>query len=776
MIIYKLNTVPRYEIAPVVVHVNESDYGDSWVFEIKDGDSVFDVSGSPTVMLNICKADKNVYSDVVPGGIDETGHVTVPIEEQMTAAPGRAIAELVFMQNGKRKATANFIIDVERSPVSMGEDSDSLINYVERNREACEEATQAAQNATAAANEATSAAQAAADAAEASAEDVAETIRHIEAMPTTLQNLANTLTGAGGTNSFLVFDKDGDPAAVDCGFVTPQMYGAKGNGTTNDTTAFQNALASGRKVIIPPANYKLNSILWTDDSIVISDGGTYVNKPLIISRNLRDDAPVLRLIKEFNASVSNVRDYRVQTGCYDSTNERIILAYCYKATEDEADNAGTTDTDLVLTAYDTDWNPISGMSKVISQAGHGNSLVYNPNTHKIYSICGNSTHQVAVIDPDTLTFESWLDPVADSRTWGMAYDEKNNIYYFQFSRNGESFFRAYDASFNPLSEEFPAGIDDIIAIGKLHYGNDGLNLQGPIVIDEQYLQVMVGTKFGTDIWAANGAFLAQYDYASGDVKKVYRIESAYEADEPQCLINVEGRYYYISDSSYRDGQRNVSVSQLVMDKRLSGDSELPYTDAKMLSSSKSEKNLNNIKTIGWYVSTSEATTATLSNAPTTFGFSLYVIPFAVRDSRIQIAISSHGEVYTRCYFAATGTWYDWRQLGEGPRKGGSRSGPWNGSGFVTLGGTEIRFTIPMQTPTTTATYLPVTVNALTLTVRQDGNTLINSVDVADSSAYTVTAQMGAWGVNISVVKNSEISNAVNNDACGIQANVSLSFG
>ena len=41
--------------------------------------------------------------------------------------------------------------------------------------------------------------------------------------------------------------------------VDPQMYGAKGDGSTDDTTAFTNALANNRKVYVPGGTYKLTS-------------------------------------------------------------------------------------------------------------------------------------------------------------------------------------------------------------------------------------------------------------------------------------------------------------------------------------------------------------------------------------------------------------------------------------------------------------------------------------------------------------------------------------
>lgn len=44
-------------------------------------------------------------------------------------------------------------------------------------------------------------------------------------------------------------------------FVTPQMYDAKGDGTTDDTVAFQNALAANRVVFVPGGTYKLSGTL-----------------------------------------------------------------------------------------------------------------------------------------------------------------------------------------------------------------------------------------------------------------------------------------------------------------------------------------------------------------------------------------------------------------------------------------------------------------------------------------------------------------------------------
>lgn len=56
----------------------------------------------------------------------------------------------------------------------------------------------------------------------------------------------------------------------DLPFVTPQMYGAVGDGVNDDTTAFQNAIDSGKRVLVPEGQYMVSAPL------VISKQGTII--------------------------------------------------------------------------------------------------------------------------------------------------------------------------------------------------------------------------------------------------------------------------------------------------------------------------------------------------------------------------------------------------------------------------------------------------------------------------------------------------------------------
>ena len=526
---YNLNLIPGD--APVVVHVNQYDRGYTIDFTVYDGDTVFSLAGY-TAVINIGKPDKNVYAG---GTVVLRGNVaTITLEEQMTAMWGPCIAELVFTNSNGRRATANFILDVEKSPLEDGAQSESVINYIESSLEAAEGATEAAESATTAA---TAAAVAARDAAR-SAANVAANIAN---MPEVLRQLSVTLADTTGDNKIICLDHNGNVSALSAGYVTPLMYGAKGDGTTDDTAAFEAALASGERVVVPMATYKLTQVLWTDDSVVVNDSGTYNTKPLIVSKDVRDSAPVEHVVKQFNASTANVRDYSLRGACYDSANDRIVVAY------------GTSYTDI---------------------NGQGAGICYNPNTHKIYAACGNGTNgrKIAVIDPDTLALESWQPAPVSYRVWGIAYDPDNDMYYCTYEVDGEFVNGAVSSSFGLIDKAFPVLTDTVKEAAGLS-ASDVLVAEQAVVYGQQILQLFSGP---------GAAYIAQHNYADNSLKKAYRIASDYlTGDDPKALVNVSGKIYMLTDIAGTDGQRCVSVSQLVMDERVDGN-QGSYDDAKIL--------------------------------------------------------------------------------------------------------------------------------------------------------------------------------------------------
>lgn len=746
---YNLNLIPGD--APVVVHVNQYDRGYTIDFTVYDGDTVFSLAGY-TAVINIGKPDKNVYAG---GTVVLRGNVaTITLEEQMTAMWGPCIAELVFTNASGRRATANFILDVEKSPLEDGAESENVINYINSSIEAAENATEAAERATEAAESAT---QAANDAAT-SAANVAANIAN---MPEVLRQLSVTLADTTGNNKIICLDHNGNVSALSGGYVTPQMYGAKGDGTTDDTAAFEAALASGERVVVPMATYKLSAPIWSDDSVVVNDSGTYNAKPLIISKAVRDSAPVEHVVKQFNASVANTRDYTLRGACYDSTNDRIIVAYG-TSYADKNEN-----TDLVLTAYDTDFNPVGGLSKVIADGGQGAGICYNPNTHKIYAACGNGTNgrKIAVINPDTLVLESWQPAPVSYRVWGIAYDPDNDMYYCTFEvSDGVYINGAVSSSFGLIGKAFPLLTDTVKEAAGLS-ASDALVAEQAVVYGQQILQLFSGP---------GAAYIAQHNYANNSLKKAYRIASNHlTGDEPKALVNVGGKIYMLTDIANTAGQRYVSVSQLVLDSRIDGQSKNTMTDTKVLTGD----DLNDVLTVGRYVAPTVTVATNLTNAPTTQAFVMWVVPVPfTKESRAQIVMTYHGDIFVRTYVAHVSIWYGWRQLAETARKGATKTGSWDGVGYVTSGGTEARFTIPYPMPSASDAMPSITVTSCKVNLRQNENYLVeSSLDLVTASGYVVSATPSPFGIRITITKSSAFPNVVNNEPCGVGATVTLRF-
>lgn len=57
------------------------------------------------------------------------------------------------------------------------------------------------------------------------------------------------------------------------GYVTPQKFGAVGDGITDDTSAFQSAIASGNKIFIPKGEYKITSRLSIPSGTILTGDG-----------------------------------------------------------------------------------------------------------------------------------------------------------------------------------------------------------------------------------------------------------------------------------------------------------------------------------------------------------------------------------------------------------------------------------------------------------------------------------------------------------------------
>lgn len=99
---------------PLVIHLGQYDSDFSLVFELYSSAGNFTVESGTTAMIRGTKTDGHAYDADATINISAKT-VTVTGSEQMTAAKGRNVYELVLKKGTKVLSTANFILDVERA-------------------------------------------------------------------------------------------------------------------------------------------------------------------------------------------------------------------------------------------------------------------------------------------------------------------------------------------------------------------------------------------------------------------------------------------------------------------------------------------------------------------------------------------------------------------------------------------------------------------------------------------------------------------------------------
>ena len=118
---FYVDTVPGGQQA--CIQCNQFETGDTWRFQLFYGGGRYDIPAGATVKITGTKADKAAFA--VAATVD-SNEVVVAVTEQITAAAGRCIAELLIESDGAAIYSANFVIMVEPAAV-QGELSTSTV-------------------------------------------------------------------------------------------------------------------------------------------------------------------------------------------------------------------------------------------------------------------------------------------------------------------------------------------------------------------------------------------------------------------------------------------------------------------------------------------------------------------------------------------------------------------------------------------------------------------------------------------------------------------------
>lgn len=115
---------------PLVINVNQYDRGEQWLFKLFNSDGTQYVPSSGAIVG--IKSDN--LGIINSGSVDSNGKVVINETQQMTAAVGKAVFELVIDDGAH--GTANFVVLVEAKPGDQADLSETDISMIEQAVEA----------------------------------------------------------------------------------------------------------------------------------------------------------------------------------------------------------------------------------------------------------------------------------------------------------------------------------------------------------------------------------------------------------------------------------------------------------------------------------------------------------------------------------------------------------------------------------------------------------------------------------------------------------------
>lgn len=320
-------------------------------------------------------------------------------------------------------------------------------------------------------------------------------------------------------------------------FVTPQMYGAKADGVTDDLTAFNAAIASGKQVIIPAGSYFLSETIFSDESIIYQDNGTYTDKTVFTSRTLSNNAPVVGALPDVNLTSLGMKG--IQSAAFNTRRRKLVLGTHLSVAND-----------LPIIVEIEPWSSTPLRQIESASLGHVNDMTYNPRTDRVLVVTGNINEIIPVNAAEFTLTNAVYTNIGEALT-EISYDEVNDLYIVR----SQSGCYMLDNEFNMVRKVFENDQD----LNDYPYKDiQGAYFQGSTFFKSQFLTVywLWGTAGSTSF-----ARIAQYNYATGYVKKMYDVAETFSDCEPETVVVIDNDLYILSYIN-----ESLAIRQIVIPK------------------------------------------------------------------------------------------------------------------------------------------------------------------------------------------------------------------